>query len=128
MLRPPAVPDERFRSREEVEWAQAFDRVGLQWDYEPLKFDLGPDHHSYTPDFKVAGLVNPDSTRALYIEVQWFGEAMDLTKYVRFTEWYNCDLLVLRYNGSPYATSASLSKGGKRQDHAALAAQSAVVQ
>jgi hypothetical protein len=31
----------------------------------------------------------------LYIEVKGFGEEMNLTKYVRFTEWYNCDLLVL---------------------------------
>jgi hypothetical protein len=58
---------------------------------------MGPKHFSYTPDFKVAGLSIPDSNRPLYIEVKWFGEDMDLTKYVRFTEWYNCDLLVLAH-------------------------------
>jgi len=88
---------ECFRSPVEVEWAEAFDRLGLQWEYEPLKFDMGPKHFSYTPDFKVAGLSIPDSNRPLYIEVKWFGEDMDLTKYVRFTEWYNCDLLVLAH-------------------------------
>lgn len=86
---------EKFRSVTEVEWAKTFDRLGLQWEYEPLKFDMGPEHFSYTPDFRVAGLSIPDSNRALYIETKWFGEAMDLTKYVRFTEWYNCDLLIL---------------------------------
>ena len=88
---------ECFRSPVEVEWAEAFDRLGFQWEYEPLKFDMGPKHFSYTPDFKLAGLSIPDSNRPLYIEVKWFGEDMDLTKYVRFTEWYNCDLLVLAH-------------------------------
>ena len=88
---------EMFRSPVEAEWAEAFDGLGLQWEYEPLKFDMGPKHFSYTPDFKLAGLSIPDSNRPLYIEVKWFGEDMDLTKYVRFTEWYNCDLLVLAH-------------------------------
>jgi len=86
---------EKFRSMTEVEWAKTFDRLGLQWEYEPLKFDMGPEHFSYTPDFRVAGLSIPDSNRALFIETKWFGESMDLTKYVRFTEWYTCDLLIL---------------------------------
>src|SRR5258708_22445502 len=61
---------------------------------------MGPEHFSYTPDFTVSGFSIPDSDRSLYIEVKWFGEEMNLTKYVRFTEWYNCDLLVLaRYKG-----------------------------
>jgi hypothetical protein len=88
---------DRFRSEVEVEFATAFDRLGLQWEYEPLKFDMGPRHVSYTPDFKVAGLSIPGSNRPLYIEVKWFGEEMNLTKYVRFTKWYNCDLLVLAH-------------------------------
>jgi hypothetical protein len=89
---------EVFRSPVEVEWAKAFDKLGLPWEYEPLKFDMGPEHVSYTPDFRVTGLSIPDSNRALYIEVKWFGEPMYLTKYVRFTEWYNCDLLILAHN------------------------------
>jgi len=84
-----------FLSPVEVKWAKAFDRLGLQWEYEPLKFDMGPKHFSYTPDFRVAGISIADSNRPLFIEVKWFGEDMNLTKYVRFTEWYNCDLLVL---------------------------------
>jgi hypothetical protein len=89
---------ERFRSITEVEWATAFDRLGLQWEYEPLKFDMGPKHFSYTPDFRVPELATPGSGRTLYIETKWFGETMDLTKYVRFTRWYNCDLLVLAHD------------------------------
>lgn len=88
---------EMFRSEVEGEWAEAFDELGLQWEYEPLKFAMGPKHFSYTPDFKVAGFSIPDSKRPLYIEVKWFGEDMNLSKYVRFTEWYNCDLLVLAH-------------------------------
>jgi hypothetical protein len=90
---------EEFRSREELKWAEAFDDLGLQWEYEPLRFDMGPKHFYYTPDFTVTGLSIPDSDRPLYIEIKWFGEDMDLTKYVRFTEWYNCNLLVLAHDG-----------------------------
>jgi hypothetical protein len=88
---------EMFRSVTEVEWATTFDRLGLKWEYEPLRFDMGPEHFSYTPDFRVTGFSVPDSNRALYLETKWFGESMDLTKYVRFTDWYNCDLLVLAH-------------------------------
>lgn len=88
--------NELFRSNAEVEWAKTFDQMGLAWVSEPLKFDMGPIHVSYTPDFIVAGLI-PDSNRALYVEIKRFPDAVDLTKYVRFTEWYNCDLLVLAH-------------------------------
>ncbi|WP_284125123.1 PDDEXK family nuclease [Parerythrobacter aestuarii] len=40
-----------FRSRAEARWAFAFDRLGLDWDYEPEGFDL---HHGwYLPDFYI---------------------------------------------------------------------------
>lgn len=90
-------PRERFRSAEEVKWAETFDALGLDWEYEPLKFDMGPNHFSYTPDFRITDLSVPGSSRSLFIETKWFGEEMLLTKYVRFTEWYECDLLVLAY-------------------------------
>ena len=67
------------------------------WESEPLKFDMGPKHVSYTPDFRVTGLSIPGSDRPLYIEVKRYPDEVDLTKYVRFTEWYNCDLLVLAH-------------------------------
>jgi len=89
---------EKFRSKAEIDWAKAFDRVGLQWEYEPLKFDMGSTHFSYTPDFRIRNLSAPDSSRDLYIEIKQFPhEEMDLTKYVRFTAWYDCDLLVLAH-------------------------------
>lgn len=87
-----------FRSQVEVGWAKAFDALGLSWEYEPMKFDMGPEHFSYTPDFRVEGLSIAGSDHPLYIEVKWFGEDMYLTKYARFTEWYNCDLLVLAHD------------------------------
>jgi hypothetical protein len=86
-----------FRSSAEVEWAKTFNQLGLPWESEPLKFDMGPKHFSYTPDFIVTGLSSPGSDRPLYIEVKRFPDEVDLTKYVRFTEWYNCDLLVLAH-------------------------------
>ena len=88
---------EVFRSKAEVEWVKTFDRLGLPWESEPLKFDMGPDYVSYTPDFRVTGLSIPGSDRALFIEVKRFPDDVNLTKYVRFTEWYNCDLLVLAH-------------------------------
>lgn len=92
---------EVFRSSEEVKWAEGFDELGLPWEYEPLRFDMGPQHFYYTPDFRVTGLSIPNSNRPLYIEVKWFGEDVDLTKYVRFTKWYDCDLLVLAHDAGP---------------------------
>jgi hypothetical protein len=86
-----------FRSSAEVEWAKAFSQLGLRWESEPLKFDMGPKHISYTPDFSVTGLSVPGSDRPLFIEVKRFPDEVDLTKYVLFTEWYNCDLLVLAH-------------------------------
>jgi hypothetical protein len=52
---------EMFRSKAEVGWAKTFDDLGLPWQYEPLKFDMGPEHYSYTPDFRVSGLSVADS-------------------------------------------------------------------
>jgi hypothetical protein len=34
----------------------------------------------------------------LYIEIKLPFDDIDLTKYVRFTQWYNCDLLVLSHD------------------------------
>jgi hypothetical protein len=61
---------EHFRSVAEAEWARAFDRLGLPWEYEPLKFDMGP-HFSYCPDFRVEGLIAPTG-RDLFIEIKRF--------------------------------------------------------
>jgi hypothetical protein len=86
-----------FRSSAEVEWARTFDELGVPWESEPLRFDMGPKHFSYTPDFRLTGLSIPGSNRPLYIEVKRFPDEVDLTKYIRFTAWYNCDLLVLAH-------------------------------
>jgi hypothetical protein len=86
-----------FRSIAEVEWAKTFNQLGLPWESEPLKFAMGPQHVSYSPDFTITGLSFPGFDRPLYIEVKRFPDDVDLTKYVRFTEWYHCDLLVLAH-------------------------------
>lgn len=41
-----------FRSRLEARWAVAFDRMGVNWRYEPECFDLGKFGH-YLPDFRI---------------------------------------------------------------------------
>lgn len=40
----------RFRSRLEARWAVFFDTLGLNWEYEPEGYDLGPAGY-YLPDF-----------------------------------------------------------------------------
>lgn len=41
-----------FRSRTEARWAVFFDAIGIQWQYEPEGFDLGPAG-LYLPDFRL---------------------------------------------------------------------------
>ncbi|MEM7666737.1 MAG: hypothetical protein AAF250_12850 [Pseudomonadota bacterium] len=41
----------RFRSRAEARWAVAFDKLRLDWDYEPEGFELA--HGWYLPDFYI---------------------------------------------------------------------------
>lgn len=43
----------RFRSRLEARWAVFFDRMGIEWQYEPEGFKLTHDgrQHYYLPDF-----------------------------------------------------------------------------
>lgn len=53
----------RFRSRLEARWAVFFDKVGLEWVYEPEGFDLG-DAGWYLPDFRIP------EWRDTYIEVK----------------------------------------------------------
>ena len=46
--------EHRFRSRWEADLAKWFDCLGLEWKYEPKRFDLGSCHLGvYTPDFHV---------------------------------------------------------------------------
>jgi len=40
-----------FRSRSEARWAVFFDTLGIEYEYEPRSFDLGPPCGWYLPDF-----------------------------------------------------------------------------
>lgn len=44
----------RFRSRLEARYAVFFDRLGLEWEYEPEGYDLG-ELGWYLPDFFIKG-------------------------------------------------------------------------
>jgi hypothetical protein len=69
--RPAAFPlrrfyyrDVPFRSTYEVRAAQSFDRLGMRWEYEPKRFDLGGSY-TYLPDFFL-----PDER--MYVEVKGY--------------------------------------------------------
>lgn len=41
----------RFRSRLEARWAVFFDRLGIQWEYEPQGYQIGPSGWNSGPGF-----------------------------------------------------------------------------
>lgn len=41
----------RFRSRLEARWAVFFDHLGVEWQYEPQGYTIGPLGTPYLPDF-----------------------------------------------------------------------------
>lgn len=61
----------RFRSRLEARWAVFFDRLGLEWQYEPEGFE--GDRSRYLPDFLLPEL-------RLYVEVKGVLSHRDLMK------------------------------------------------
>jgi hypothetical protein len=54
-----------FRSRLEARWAVFFDRLDIEWQYEPEGFDLGRAGW-YLPDFRIT----LEDGRAGYVEVK----------------------------------------------------------
>jgi len=56
--------DTPFRSSYELRVAQAFDRLGIRWEFEPQRFDLGGSM-TYLPDFYL-----PDE--GMYVEVKGY--------------------------------------------------------
>lgn len=46
----------RFRSRLEARWAVFFDHLGVEWQYEPQGYTVGPYATPYLPDFWLPGL------------------------------------------------------------------------
>lgn len=79
----------KFRSRLEARWAVFFDRLGVEWEYEPEGFDLGDGMH-YLPDFRLYGVtVNHGTFLAnctIYVEVKGKMTAEDAKKINRFYE------------------------------------------
>src|SRR5687767_14162166 len=62
----------RFRSRTEAKWAVAFDRLGIEWIYEPELYRVGPfgSRRGYLPDFYLP-------RQALWVEVKGHAAAVD---------------------------------------------------
>lgn len=65
-----------MRSKSETLFAAALDALGLSWEYEPTRFDLG--WSTYTPDFYIADL-------DLWIEVKGFWREESLRKVRDFS-------------------------------------------
>ena len=60
----------RFRSRLEARWAVLFDRLEIEWEYEPQGYEVGLSRRHYLPDFH---LVKSD----IWVEVKGRGESVD---------------------------------------------------
>lgn len=76
----------RFRSRLEARWAVFFDRLGVEWVYEPQGFQLSTGER-YLPDFYL-----PRLDGGIYVEVKH--EGGDTSKAERFAKEMNCKLLL----------------------------------
>jgi hypothetical protein len=63
----------RFRSRLEARWAVFFDTLGIEWEYEPQGFEVGPEERRrrYLPDFYLPG-------QRVWVEVKGHDAAVDL--------------------------------------------------
>jgi hypothetical protein len=83
--KPAAYPLKRFhykgaplRSSYELRVAQAFDRLGVRWEFEPKRFDLGGSS-TYLPDFYLPDL-------EMYVEVKgYYGPNSAVTMSRMFT-------------------------------------------
>jgi len=76
--------EHRFRSSWEADWAKWFDCLGLEWKYEPKRFDLGPQHLGvYTPDFHVQTMFGACYVEAHRIEKVRPGDEKKVAKLRR---------------------------------------------
>lgn len=91
----------RFRSRLEARWAVFFDTLGIEWEYEPQGYLVGPKRRPYLPDFWLPG-------ERLWVEVKGSDAQLDIELLVdaafpdlglpatgRTTEHYDRDVRVL---------------------------------
>jgi hypothetical protein len=69
----------RMRSDYEVRVARSFDRLGIQWQYEPKRFDLGD--RTYAPDFYLPG-------ENMWVEVKGYYGPISATKCSMLCEQY----------------------------------------
>ncbi|MEU7032696.1 hypothetical protein ABZ958_03295 [Streptomyces sp. NPDC046237] len=63
--------DHHFRSRLEARWAVFFDSLGIQWEYEPQGYRVGPERRPYLPDFWLP-------KAKLWVEVKGAEEHLDI--------------------------------------------------
>jgi predicted nuclease of restriction endonuclease-like RecB superfamily len=76
-----------MRSKSETLFAAALDALGLSWEYEPVRFDLG--WSTYTPDFYIADL-------DLWIEVKGFWREDSLRKVREFSQDHRISAFMAR--------------------------------
>lgn len=72
----------RFRSRLEARWGVFFDKLGVEWQYEPQGYEVGPVGTPYLPDFylpasghwvEVKGKMTAENLRTLIFAVSAAG-------------------------------------------------------
>lgn len=68
----------RFRSRLEARWAVFFNTLGIEWEYEPQGYTVGPDKRPYLPDFLLPEL-------DAFVEVKGDTERLDAKLLVDLT-------------------------------------------
>ena len=79
-----------MRSSYEVVYAKYLDRKRVEWQYEPIHFDLG--NKTYTPDFYLP-------KKNLYIEIKGYWYERAIKKFRRFKKLYpQIKIKVLRMN------------------------------
>lgn len=72
-----------MRSHLEALYAMAFDKMGIHWEYEPARFNLGIDESGnpiwYTPDFEISY-----QEGSFYVEIKPTRDRAEEDKYLAF--------------------------------------------
>lgn len=83
----------RFRSRLEARWAVFFDRLGIEWEYEPEGFETSAGW--YLPDFRLPCVPGPKINRNVWFEVKPDNAPID-PRHEAFAREADVNLIIAR--------------------------------
>lgn len=111
----------RFRSRLEARWAVFFTTLGVEWEYEPQGYHIGPDGHrrQYLPDFYLPRLGTWVEVKGdpMCLDLDLIADAVDpKTGLGRHNPYYETTVLIL--GNIPAPGSAHLHWLASRQGYA----------